>query len=503
MFRDAVLRANRVVRRAGSIGISAGRRARGERAKANSLGLAERELVLALAKDGCPVCRLLDKGEEHYFFWLIHEGHSEPFVFDEMTRALGFCLEHAGVLLDSQNGASALAMAHQVVANRLRRAWLDGKETRAWEGRIAARNGLPEPCPACRSRDSMAERSLFFLLKVLEDRTVAHHYARPGILCFPHFRRLVPRVADGMLEDLLKLHRQALESGLKTALAPGASKEAAAEALGLVAGEDRGFGFLPHPAGHGRDGERRDPVMLLAHDMRDGAGCPVCAEVARSWLDWVTWLDEAAKRGDAIEDVLPTCPEHAWAAFRIGAPALAAAVAGRVLSLAWLNVCYGLEGFAKRPPRPSLKQPVTSLLNAMRGRRLFIEAGRTALVRDLGCPVCTRLVTARDQSLRLLFALLEEKRHQAAFESGYGLCLKHYARAIALGPSSPVCAFLRTAEAAKLARLGWELGESGRKDAWQFRPEPKGSEYSSAVRAIRRFSGRLDPEKRSNLERDA
>lgn len=505
VFRDAALRANRIVRRVGLIGDSAGlkTKARRSRRQPNALGLAERELVLALAKDGCPVCRVLEKADGNYFFWLIHEGHSEPSIFDEMTGALGFCLEHGRALIERQNGPSALAMAHQVVASRLRIAWSDEKSRRAWESRIAARNGFPEACPLCRSRDGVRDRSLFFLLNVLKDPAVAHHYGRPGILCFPHFCRLVPRVADVMLRPLLELHRQTLAQRLTALGKTGSAGDAASEALRLAAGEDQGFGFLPQPSGHRRNGDRRDPVSLLASDMRSLRRCAVCIDVSRSWLDWVAWLDEAAERGEEIDDVLPTCPEHTWGALHAAGSALAVALVRRILSLASLNIHYGLEGFAKTPPPFSLKRPVTSLATSLRGRQAFIAAGRAALVREPGCPICVRLAIARDQSLRLLFALLEEKRHRAVFEGGYGLCLRHYARAVALDPSPEVWAFLRTIETAKLARLSWELGETGRKEAWQYRPEPKGSECSSPVRAIYRFSGRLDLDDGSGLERDA
>jgi hypothetical protein len=88
-----------------------------------------------------------------------------------------------------------------------------------------------------------------------------------------------------------------------------------------------------------------------------------------------------------------------------------------------------------------------------------------------------------------LFALLESPKHQARFEEGYGLCLRHFSRALALKPSETVRAILMEVDAAKLALLQWELEESMRKDAWSSRPEKAGTEHTAWERAIHRFSG--------------
>ena len=50
-------------------------------------------------------------------------------------------------------------------------------------------------------------------------------------------------------------------------------------------------------------------------------------------------------------------------------------------------------------------------------------------------------------------------------------------------------------EAAKLARLSWELEEMMRKSAWDYRPEAAGTEATSWRRAIAKFSGAFTAER--------
>lgn len=121
----------------------------------------------------------------------------------------------------------------------------------------------------------------------------------------------------------------------------------------------------------------------------------------------------------------------------------------------------------------------------------FLEALGRGEACPVCLPVCERLAVARDRALSLLFGLLEGRQHRATLESGYGLCLKHFSRTLAFHPAPAIRSALVEVEAAKLARLHWELEESLRKVAWNVRPEPKGTEQTAWRRAVLRFSGSL------------
>ena len=104
--------------------------------------------------------------------------------------------------------------------------------------------------------------------------------------------------------------------------------------------------------------------------------------------------------------------------------------------------------------------------------------------------MCNHLSEVRDRSLRLLFALLKGKPGRTAMENGYGLCLKHFSRALTLRPDGEVRRFLVEVESARLSLLLWELEEARRKASWSVRPEPRGTESWAWKRGIWRFSGR-------------
>jgi hypothetical protein len=122
-----------------------------------------------------------------------------------------------------------------------------------------------------------------------------------------------------------------------------------------------------------------------------------------------------------------------------------------------------------------------------------VGRARAILGRPIACPVCQRLESACDRTLLLLLALLDERTQRTAFETGYGLCLKHFARALCLNPKPGIVEFIVDVQLAKLSRLEWDLTEYMRKRAWSARPEKKGEEQQAPERAIHRFSGFAQP----------
>jgi len=211
-------------------------------------------------------------------------------------------------------------------------------------------------------------------------------------------------------------------------------------------------------------------------------------EVRRAWIEWIGWLDDVLPQGGDIENLLPTCPQHVWATVHLGGGFLASATARHVLSVV-LGEIHTAMRLLNPPSRPEHERPLDRFRRVLKGSRQRLRAARQGLTRPLRCPVCERLAVARDRSLTLFFALLEDRQHRATVESGYGLCLKHFSRALTLDPPPEVRAIIIEIENAKLAPLQWELEESLRKVAWNFRPEAKGAEAEAWRRATPRFSG--------------
>jgi len=462
--------------------------------RARRLGFCEHELLAALRDPGCPVCRIADQSEPHYLFWLLHEGNAEPDLFDALTASLGFCPTHAATILRDGGGASQTALMHEVVAKRLLRIWRDERRNRAWVAKIVAGRGVPARCPVCRSRDGAAERAAFFLGKLIEAPPDGFDYGKPGMVCAPHLRLLAPHLRTPTLGRVLALHQAALERATK-GLAEGSAEGETALARTQRAAFRLAVGHAAVPVSPVSDSAPSSPprrARRVAEDVEALIGhadtCAICRIVARARGEWIAWLDAHARTDDAIVDLLPVCRDHVWGAWTAAGPALRAAVAENALHVARHRVDTTRKFLARKPPPPDARRPLASLVALVRGRRYSIRLARTAVARDERCPLCARLATARDRSLSLLFALLEEGRHRNTFEAGYGLCLKHFARALALGPEPAVRDVLTRIEAAKLARLAWELDEHARKAAWQARPEAPGGERHAPVAAMYRFA---------------
>lgn|GEM_PF-1068425 len=460
--------------------------------RARPLGFCEHELLAALRDTGCPVCRVAGQSEPHYLFWLLHEGNAEPDLFDALTASLGFCPTHAATILRDGGGASRTALMHEVVAKRLLRIWRDERRNRAWVAKIVADHGAPARCPVCRSRDGAAERAAFFLGKLIEAPPDGCDYGRPGLVCAPHLRLLAPHLRTPTLGRILSVHQAALRRATKRlAERPTEGERAIARmqraalhlAVGHAASPVPPVSEIASPPRRARRAAE-DVEALIGH----ADACAICRIVARARGEWIAWLDAHARTDDAIVDLLPACRDHVWGAWSVAGPALRVAVTENALRVARHRVETARKFLVGKPPPPNARRPLASLVALVRGRGYFIRLARAAVARDERCPVCARLATARDRSLSLLFALLEERRHRETFEAGYGLCLKHFARALSLAPRPPVREFLTRVEAAKLARLAWELDEHARKAAWQARPEAAGGERHAPVAAMHRFA---------------
>lgn len=450
------------------------------------LGFCEHELLAALREAGCPICRVARRSEPDYLFWLLHEGYAEPSLFEALTVSLGFCGTHAAAILRNGGGASQVALMHGVVAKRLLALWRDARRLRSWTAKIAAAGGAPGRCPVCRVRDAAGARAAFFLAKLIESPATEAGYGRPGIVCAPHLGLLAPHLRTPTLDRITEVHAEALGRAL-TALdnreprGDAALAQTQRAALRLAVGH----AAPSEPAAQALSLSRREAGLETFIGATDA--CSVCRVVALARDEWIAWLDEAAEAGETIEDLLPVCAVHVWDAWSAAGPALRAAVVRNAVRVARHKVETACKFLAWKPPPFSARRPLAGLVSAVQGRRPFVRLARAAVARAERCPLCARLAAARDRSLALLFALLEEGRHRSRFEAGYGLCVKHFARALACGPEPAVRDFLIQSEIAKLAQLAWALDEYARKLAWQARPEAAGAEKRAPAAALDRF----------------
>ncbi|MCO8255990.1 hypothetical protein NKF26_19460 [Haladaptatus sp. AB618] len=464
----------------------------GERASTVS----ERQLLRALTHDGCPVCDHLRNHEAEFRFWFIAERYHQRELLDALTNSLGFCVDHGELLADSPRSRSPMTSAHEVVSRRTLSRFEAGEIDRTTWSSLAT-------CPACASFERAGDRTVSFLGHGLE--TSAAEYGDPGIACFPHFRSLAATVSPSLFHTLLPVQRRQFHDVRKTVRSMRENPTTATDsslpseletALQLTVGHDIHPSALPPPDVD--PNATRDPVGDFTALLDSGDGCPVCLEVSRAWQTWLAWLLHADCDGDRLHDVLPACREHVWGCVRYGDTDLAMAIADAASDPVASRLTRAMRLL---DDDPESREDVSATLAHVDSLRRFVPRlrddgttrAREAIRRPIRCPVCDRMETARDRAVELLLALLEQPRFRQAFEDGYGLCLNHCSYALARNPSPESAALLRSDEAAKVARLQWELREAQRKQAWDVRPEGKGAEQRAWLRAIARFSGRYTP----------
>jgi hypothetical protein len=230
-----------------------------------------------------------------------------------------------------------------------------------------------------------------------------------------------------------------------------------------------------------------DAVVRLTANLGRTEECAVCRELRRAREEWFVWLGGAVDRR-AVTDLLPYCPVHVWDAATAGSPALALIAAAASLEKAEKNLARS-EQLLLAPDLTPQNRPsrrLAQLFDTPRRRRTRTCA---ALAYRCPCPVCERMEVAETRTLELAAALLENGRYRALDESGYGLCVRHFLRALELSPPDHVRMHLIATARANMMLLGWEIDECQRKVAWQWRPEARGNERTASRRAMLRFSG--------------
>ncbi len=440
-----------------------------------------------LKEEGCPICRVTAHSDDRFFFWFFAEQYYTIHMLDLLTCSIGFCAAHAARLVATRTGGEYIVSAYEVVVSRLRRIIAGGQFTSA------------DTCPPCHDLKEMSEREMFFFTLLLkEENDFATGYGRPGTLCLPHLRAASPRVPAPLLERLLRVEEAALLSAAAALEQsrgetgnPRSDSRALDPFLGLALGHWRDEWLFPSI--HDATGEPgpRDPVTDLLETIRRPDVCCACLAMRRAWIEWGKWLYLGAGERSRVEDRLPACPTHAWALVNQGGFALAELIAEVAVQAALGSVQTALRFLRGPEKKPEHRWSVKDVVQKVRGPAQRLRSAREALAPEPFCPVCTRLGPAADRTLTLLFALLEVRCHRDPFQAGYGLCVRHFARALALGPPPQIRAVLVETVAAKLAVLHWELEEFSRKTGWDARPEAKQSEGRVPWKALLRFSGSL------------
>jgi hypothetical protein len=186
----------------------------------------------ACAKEGCPICRLVDQGVRHFVQGLFYENVNDPPVRAQLRASLGFCITHARMMLEPGMG-EALGISiiyHDILKallNRLPDAisinsdqspafmrWLNRSEKSG--DRFAGIDHalkVQAPCLVCEQQIKIEQLHLDALVTILAEDEFVTILAGSQGLCLPHFVRAMSTYgADKNAERLLQVQRDCIRN---------------------------------------------------------------------------------------------------------------------------------------------------------------------------------------------------------------------------------------------------------------------------------------------------
>lgn len=167
------------------------------------------ELRVALAAEGCSVCRLTEHGLRRYFDLLTYERVTDVELRGAIRAARGFCASH-GQMLHEARSALGSAIVYRDVLNSAAQILEAGagknaslgsrlRQALGSEALGAPQAELLEPqqeCPACRYGAELAGNAIDMLTQSLGEDELLPVFRTSAGLCLPHVRQTLRRTGD-------------------------------------------------------------------------------------------------------------------------------------------------------------------------------------------------------------------------------------------------------------------------------------------------------------------
>jgi hypothetical protein len=411
----------------------------------------------------CPICRSSANTDYDYFSRAFGESRRFAATSEAVTDALGFCPQHGAALLSQTHLSRGIVRVFRDVIPRLIPLLV---EKHIYEDQVqriffAADNA----CPACAHYNRTAARRIGHLARQYSNAPDNAEHGQLDTFCFSHFRILagelnpgirmaaLTRYADtldhtaGSMEDLL-------QSGQATDAWPveyGTS--ASHRAVELIAG--RAISAPDHDEGVLGDVLQCCPT--LSESIAYAKACPLCLEVERARLRWISNISLAAKLNLGAWLFFPTCPEHIWTVVRIGDPRLIAAVATQAVCTAAEYLRRHILALLREAELKEALATAPIVRWGRRRRRKRTEGPVPVAPRAPKCPTCERLGVAEEFATGHLLELLQKRQYRNAFNRGYGLCMKHFAQIYPISPKGIVRSTLAVDQQNRLAEFALML----------------------------------------------
>lgn len=180
------------------------------------------EEALREQREGCAVCRLVNRTGRRYLQSLLYEDVNDPGVQAEFKESLGFCSRHAYLMLDVGDGLGTSILYRAATRDLLERLSQmpnapkprTSLHTLLRGSRSEAEPVVPEPgrgCMICRSEQSAEETYLKALLNGAEDGSLVGPLEGPGAVCIMHLSRAYAVGGGRLPRALVEITREALK----------------------------------------------------------------------------------------------------------------------------------------------------------------------------------------------------------------------------------------------------------------------------------------------------
>jgi hypothetical protein len=156
------------------------------------------DILAAFARQGCPLCRVVDGSMRLWFESFAREGHNSPAAQRCFLGAGGFCRAHSEVLIATigEGGLAAIAGLYAaLVEEDLERLARVSDDPGARKGH-RRRRVRSTPCPACAAEADTVARKTGFFLETLRKSGARERYARSDGLCYQHLELAVEAAVE-------------------------------------------------------------------------------------------------------------------------------------------------------------------------------------------------------------------------------------------------------------------------------------------------------------------
>ena len=163
------------------------------------------DLVDALGRPGCAICRLSTRRADRFLGSYIYEHVNDVDLRAKIREARGFCEVHAGHFLEKLD-ALAVAITYRDILNTLVRELNGSGEAGGADGTTGMRarlRGLTRPgsgrprtpttCPVCEAEAAAAGRALDVLTQQADQKELEQSLAEGDPFCLPHARAALRR----------------------------------------------------------------------------------------------------------------------------------------------------------------------------------------------------------------------------------------------------------------------------------------------------------------------